>query len=217
VYEAIIFDLDGTLLDTLEDLATSMNTVLAEMDLPVHDVDAYRRFIGDGLTMLARRVLPSDRADDDALVDRCVVRMNDVYAANWCVATRPYPGIADMLDRLTELGVRMAVLSNKPHAMTRTLVAALLGDWVFERVEGARPGVARKPDPGMALDVAASLGTAPKAVVYLGDTDTDMRTAVGAEMHAIGALWGFRGAEELTSAGAASIAAAPCDVIALFR
>jgi phosphoglycolate phosphatase len=142
--------------------------------------------------------------------------MAEIYAERCAHSTAPYPGIMELLERLERLDVRMAVLSNKPHEMTRRLLATFFAQVRFERVEGARAGVARKPDPRMALEIAASLEAAPERVVYVGDTDTDMRTANAAGMHAVGALWGFREAEELRAAGARTLVSRPSELLELF-
>lgn len=207
-YRAVLFDLDGTLLNTLEDLADSTNTALAALAFPPHPVDAYRTFVGDGIRNLALRALPEGQRDD-ATVERCIDLTRAEYGRRWDARTRPYPGVPEMLDALVRLGVQMAILSNKPDAATREVVAKLLPRWQFDVVRGAREGVPLKPDPDPALEVARDLGAAPADVLYLGDTNTDMQTARAAGMRAVGALWGFRTAEELQAAGARDLVARP--------
>ena len=211
-YKAVLFDLDGTLLDTLEDLADSMNVVLREMSLPEHPTEAYRYFIGDGIGMLARRVLPVD-ASDEATIERCVADMRDQYTRRWHNKTRLYDGVGEMLDGLTRRSLRMAVLSNKPHDFTQLIVAHLLGNWRFEHVWGIGRKVPRKPDPAGALRLAETMQLTPARMFYLGDTATDMKTADAAGMFALGAIWGFRTAEELNDNGAKVLLENPTDLL----
>ncbi|GAB4338642.1 MAG: HAD family hydrolase [Desulfobulbaceae bacterium] len=215
-YKAIIFDLDGTLLDTLEDLAAAGNRVLADQGLPTHPLEAYRFFVGDGLAMLIRRILPAEMRSEErmrALADA----FRKVYAAGWNVRTHPYEGVAELLDGLQERDVTMNVLSNKPHDFTEVCVREFFGGRPFAHVLGNREGVPRKPDPGGALAIAAALRLDPGEIVYLGDTATDMRTANAAGMFAVGALWGFRDVTELEESGAAMLAARPEEVLSLFE
>jgi phosphoglycolate phosphatase len=213
-FKCVMFDLDGTLLDTLADLASAMNGALASLSYPQHRTDAYRNFVGDGVDILAQRALPP-HARDQATVEQCVAGMRRIYADDWAVQTRPYDGIAELLDGLSAAGVITAVLSNKPHDMTVKVVDALLAQWSFQRVDGAKPGIARKPDPGSALASCLALGVSPAEVAYVGDTDTDMRTAVSAGMYPVGALWGFRDEEELVAAGAIATIAHPAQLLPL--
>lgn len=213
-YEGCIFDLDGTLLDSLGDLADSMNAVLAARGFPVHAPEAYRGFVGDGMPMLVQRALPP-HARDVAEQTRCIEAMAATYAERWNVCTEPYAGIAALLEELQVHNVRLAVLSNKPDPATQRVVAHYFGADVFDPVVGMRPDVPRKPDPAGAIAIAARWGVAPATILYVGDTDTDMRTAVGAGMVAVGALWGFREAEELRAHGARHLCATPADVAAL--
>ncbi len=211
---AVIFDLDGTLLDSLADIGESVNTVLTERGYPAHPLASYRSFVGDGMTMLLRRVLPEADRDDDATVAACVARLKEVYGGRSDRLTRPYDGIAELLDELEERGIAMAVLSNKPHELTVGLVERLLGGWSFEPVFGERPAVPRKPDPSAALEIAGLLGLAPADILYIGDTPTDLATARAAAMPALGAAWGFRSEAELRQAGATRIVHHPSDVLA---
>ncbi|HER62906.1 MAG TPA: HAD family hydrolase [Desulfobacteraceae bacterium] len=212
--KAVIFDLDGTLLDTLEDLADAGNRVLADSGLPVHPVAAYRYFVGDGLTALIRRILPEGMRNDEE-VRRKSMAFREIYAKNWNAKTRLYPGVDTLLNGLQEKGLPMNVLSNKPHDFTEICVREFLGGWTFAHVLGNREGLAKKPDPAGALEIAGKLGLAPSEIIYVGDTATDMKTAAAAGMYAVGALWGFRTAEELEVSGAAFLAQRPEDVLEL--
>lgn len=214
-FQAIIFDLDGTLLDTLEDLALSVNAVLKRRRFPVHPVEAYRVFVGDGIEMLVKRALPGD-GFDAGTTGGVLKAVQEEYRRRWADHTRPYPGVPALLTTLENKGIPKAIFSNKPHEFTVLTVEKLLGRWRFAAVEGARPGVPYKPDPAGVLAIAAHLNLQPREIVYLGDSSTDMLTAVAAGMYPVGAAWGFRGAAELAAAGAKQIARHPEEVAALF-
>ncbi len=213
-YPGIIFDLDGTLLDTIEDLADSMNRVLTDLGFPTHTIGAYKYFVGEGVEPLIRRALPEDQLRPE-LLDQCLGALREEYSRRWENKTRPYAGIPDLLDHLNGLGLRMAILSNKLDHFTRIMVAKLLPRWKFDPVFGARPAVPRKPDPAGALEIAQALHLAPDHFIYLGDTGIDMQTASAAGMVPVGALWGFRPADELKDQGARWLIEKPVDLIAL--
>jgi phosphoglycolate phosphatase len=214
-FQAILFDLDGTLLDTLTDIACAANAGLKELGFPAHPVESYRHFVGDGAGCLALRILPEGHQDDET-VERCREIIRDEYAKCWADNTKPYPGVPELLVELQARGVPMAVLSNKPNESTQTVVKGYFPDCHFQVVRGALPSVPIKPDPAGALLIAEELDVPPGRVVYLGDTDTDMRTAVAAGMFPAGALWGFRTAEELTANGAEILLKKPREVLKLF-
>ena len=214
--KGILFDLDGTLLDTLEDLADSVNEVLRECGFPVHPVEAFRYFVGDGASVLIERVLPEAHRDT-ATHARCLARFRGVYATRWNVKTKPYDGIIETLSEIRRQKLRMAVLSNKPHDATVQCVTELLRPVNFDAVQGQQEGVARKPDPGGALAIARSLGLAPGEFWYLGDTATDMQTASAAGMFAVGVAWGFRPREELWQNGARVILETPGELVSLLE
>lgn len=211
---AVLFDLDGTLLDTLEDLADSMNEVLRSLGHPTHPTDAYRRFVGDGVETLVERALPAPARSAEA-IDRGRRAMIEVYGRHWNEKTRPYPGVDALLDGLFARGLQVAIFSNKPHAFTRLAVDAFLGRWPFEAVRGVGPDTPKKPDPTGALAIAEALGVPPAAWLYCGDTNTDMWTATAAGMKAVGVLWGFRPAEELVDAGASLLVDRPEAILEL--
>lgn len=213
-YRAIIFDLDGTLLDTLEDLATAGNQVLAAMGQPEHPVASYRYFVGDGLQTLMTRILPEALQTPTGL-KTAMALFEEIYAETWHQRSVPYPGIVDLLDQLTAAGWPMSILSNKPHDFTLICVQRLLPDWFFEPLLGQRPGVPKKPDPAAALEIAAHLNYEPTDILYVGDTSVDMQTASAAGMDAVGVLWGFRTKEELQTAGARYLISQPGQLLPL--
>lgn len=212
----MIFDLDGTLLNTLEDIADSANIVLAERGHPVHVVEAYKYFVGDGAPTLIHRILPEQcrTGEEEAL---CLRRYREVYAVRWNLKTAPYPGILAMLRALTARGMRLGVLSNKPHDSTEECVQGFLADIEFDNVQGQTSTYPKKPDPAGAIAIARAFGITPSACLYVGDTATDMQTAVGAGMIPVGVLWGFRPAEELIANGAKRLVARPSELLSLLE
>jgi len=215
-FRAVLFDLDGTLLNTIEDLSDSMNRVLTILGFPGHPVEAYRYFVGEGMEMLVRRSLPASEMDEET-VDNCLALMRGEYDSHWHDKTRPYPGIEELLTALPHHATSLAVLSNKPHEMTVKVINHFFPKTPFAAVWGARPGMAKKPSPQGALLLAEELGLAPENFLYVGDTATDMQTARRAGMTAVGAAWGFRTVEELLGSGADCIAEQPLEIVQLLR
>lgn len=211
-YRAVVFDLDGTLLDTLADIGGSGNQVLSELGLPTHRIEDYRRFVGDGVKTLVERIVP-EAARTPELLERGVARFGEVYHERWNVETKPYAGIRTLLTDLATRGIPMAILSNKPQAFTELCVRHYLAEWQFAVVYGQREGVPRKPDPAAALDIAARLGISPGECAYVGDSSVDMQTATSAGMYAVGVAWGFRTVTELQAHGAQVILRHPCDLL----
>jgi phosphoglycolate phosphatase len=214
MFRAVIFDLDGTLLDTLEDLADSVNTVLAGHNFPIHDVESYRYFVGDGLPTFIARVLPQERRDDDTIKE-CVREFREEYGRKWNVKTKPYDGVTEMLDGLTIRHLKMAVLSNKPDDFTKKCVAELLSRWTFEIVLGHHSGIPPKPDPTGAHQIAEYLSIPPSQILYVGDSAIDMKTAIAAGMYPLGVLWGFRSREELEANGARALVERPQEILTI--
>lgn len=215
-YQAVIFDLDGTLLDTLEDLGDAVNRMLSARGLPVHLIDAYRFFVGDGVAKLIARALPEDKRDAET-VRSCLEAFRADYNRHWNVKTRLYDGVGAMLDAVTARGLKLAILSNKPHEFTEQCVMEFLSKWSFDAVIGQRDGVPFKPDPAGALEIALTLGIPPPAFFYLGDTAVDIKTAIAAGMKPVGVLWGFRPAKELRESGAQMLIEQPLEVLGLLE
>lgn len=215
-YDAVVFDLDGTLVDSIADLADAMNASLAEHGLPPRTYADCKRFVGDGALMFTERAAPR-AAHDPKLAESILEGFKKHYSACWAVKTAPYEGIAELLDALVARGLKLTVLSNKIEAFTAQMVAETLKRWTFAVVRGERVGVPRKPDPAGAIEIAQALGTLPGRCLYLGDTSTDMKTAVGAGMVPVGVLWGFREAAELTASGAVHLLKHPLDLIPILE
>jgi phosphoglycolate phosphatase len=209
---ATIFDLDGTLLDTLDDIANSANQVLATRGFPTHPNAQYRMLIGEGVVTLMRRALP-ELHRDEATVQACVVAYVQTYERSWNARTKPYAGVPEMLDALVIRGLKLAVLSNKPDHFTQQCVDELLDKWTFHVVLGASDRYPRKPDPASAIEITRRLGVLPAECLYVGDSGIDMQTACAAGMCAVGALWGFRGREELLQDGARVLIEKPSQVL----
>jgi len=212
---AILFDLDGTLLDTLTDLADAANRVLAAAGLPTHDENAYRRFIGDGSRLLITRALPEDHRDPST-VDAFLKRFKADYGAHWKSATRPYPGIRALLGDISDRDIPKAVVTNKPQRFAERCLEHFFPNTTFRIIRGQEGRRPLKPDPAPALDVAAVLQVPPEACLLLGDSGVDMQTAQAAGMLPVGAAWGFRPEAELTAAGAVRIVRHPWDVLDYF-
>jgi phosphoglycolate phosphatase len=213
-FDAAIFDLDGTLADTLEDLADATNRLLSAERLPAHDYAWYRRAIGNGVRQLITSAVPAEKQTEET-ISTYVGRMMADYDQHCLVRTRLYDGIAEALSALRADGVRLAVNSNKPDEPTRRIVEALIAPGTFEAVVGARPDVPLKPDPAAALQISERLGIAPSRTAYIGDSRVDMLTATAAGMVAVGVSWGFRTKAELVENGAAAVLDHPRELLAL--
>ena len=213
-FQAVLFDLDGTLLNTLDDIADSANRALHMHHFPTHDTDDYRLFIGDGIEMLFARAIPH-RFCNEATVRTCAASFRTIYREHWHDRSRPYTGILDLLDALTERHLKLAVLSNKPHEFTGQCVTKLLPNWLFSVVLGHSNEMPPKPDPAGANRIASRLGAKPETILFLGDSGVDMRTAADSGMWPVGALWGFRSAAELQENGAKALITHPMDLLSL--
>ncbi len=211
-FKAAVFDLDGTLLDSLHDIANSMNAALRRKGYPEHPILDYKYHVGDGMAILARRVLPKNKCDDAGIAE-LVGLMREEYATRWANETRPYAGIPELLDELVRRGVKLAVVSNKPNDFSQQVTAKLLPRWTFDPVIGSRHGIPNKPDPAGAIEAAAAMKLPASKCVFLGDTYADMRAAVGAGMQPVGVLWGFREAQELLDNGAKILLKHPLELI----
>jgi phosphoglycolate phosphatase len=210
-YRAAIFDLDGTLVDSLRDLADTANQILAEFGYPIHPVDAYRYFVGDGLQTLIERISPAGLTEREH--EDCLQRFKEIYTLNWRRNSCPYPGIHAMLAGLKNAGLSLAVLSNKPHSFTLEFVDYFFPGGIFPIVFGQRPEVEKKPSPAGALEIARMMAVAPSECLYIGDTAVDMQTGKSAGMFTVGVLWGFRERQELLDHRADKIVHHPMEIV----
>ena len=207
---AVFFDLDGTLLDSVQDLADATNSALRAFDLPEHPVHAYNYFVGDGFEMLIQRAAPEDAEPE--LRQRVMQQAREAYRQNWANTSTPYEGIPKMLERLQERAIPLAVLSNKPHEFTLLTMQHFFPSVRFARIQGSPPGLRAKPDPALALEMLRALGLDAHDVLFMGDTSVDMLTAVNAGMFPVGVLWGFRPEEELRQHGARLVLSKPAEL-----
>ena len=210
----VIFDLDGTLLNTIGDLAVSCNAVLAMRGLPQHSYEDYCGFVGNGIMRLVERALPEPLRTEFTV---SAVRRDfiDYYTANIDTYTTPYDGIPALVESLVQRGVALAVASNKFQAGTEKLIARFFPDVKFAAVLGQRPDVPLKPDPAVVNEIVELTGTAREDILYVGDSAVDMQTARAAGVRAVGCSWGFRSREELESEAPAAIIDRPEELLTL--
>ncbi len=212
--KAIIFDLDGTLLNSIEDLADSMNKVLEKYNFPIHDIHDYEMFIGNGILNLVKNALPESYRNEKSCM-KYFYEMFAVYEQNCTNKTVPYDGINDLLNNLTTRNIKIAILSNKAEKLTKKATKELLFDHRFDFVEGMTIEEHKKPNPTKALNISNNMGIGPKEIMFVGDSGIDMETATNAGMLGVGVLWGFRSKDELISAGAKHIISNPQELLLL--
>lgn len=213
-YKAVLFDLDGTLVDSIGDLTYCANFVLEKNQLPTHSLETIKSFVGEGVRLLVKRFLPESH-QDDATVDQILEEFRECYSKNYANQTAPYNGIKEMLEGVAKKGYKLAVFSNKPHDLTEGCVKELLGEWQFDFVLGSTEEIPRKPDPAGALHVAKQMGVQPQECAFLGDSSTDMITATRAGMFPIGALWGYRSKKVLEENGAKALIENPQEILSI--
>lgn len=199
-----IFDLDGTLLDTVADLANATNQALAKCGYPTHPIEAYYQFVGNGINKLFARALPKEACTEENIL-RIRSLFIPYYNEHNADASRPYPGIVSLLHQLQREGIKIAVASNKYQQATEKLVRHFFPDICFAAVYGQRDGIPIKPDPTIVNDILHATGISPVDTIYIGDSGVDMQTALNAGVDSIGVTWGFRGEEELRQFGASHI------------
>jgi len=209
----VVFDLDGTLIDSIGDLADAMNAVLESLGYLAHPRDNYRFLVGDGIEILVRRSLPPEVVDETNIPD-VVGLMRQEYSTRWTATTRPFPEIPELLVQLHALNTCTAVLSNKPDFATREIVGELFADNRFAIVRGALEDVPLKPDPSSVLGIISELGQSPQQSIFVGDTAVDIATGVNAGMRSVGVTWGFREAHVLVDAGANHVINHPLELLA---
>jgi len=211
IYKAVIFDLDGTLLDTLQDLGDSVNRVLEMYNFPLHTLEEYRLIIGNGAKNLIETSFPKDTSPE--LIDEALSNFKNTYRDHFIDKTRPYEGICDMLTELYKCGIKISVCSNKHNDAVITLVNLLMPKDIFVCIHGERAGIPRKPDPTSAFDIAREMGVSTQETVYVGDSMVDMQTGKNAGMLPVGVLWGFRSKKELMDHGAVVLLSNPSELM----
>jgi len=208
----MIFDLDGTLVDTLEDLTRAMNVALASCSLPRRTAEECRMMIGNALPMFARRAAGPGNGHLAAAI---AGHMRSYYHDNCLNQTALYDGMADVIGDLRRRGICLAVLTNKDQDAAIKIVEHFFGVGVFEHIVGAGDGARIKPDPAAALDIVARMSLSPNVVLFVGDSDVDMQTAAAAGIRSVGVTWGFRGRDELAAARADIIIDSPAEILDL--
>ncbi len=209
-YEGIIFDLDGTLLDTLTDLGGSVNEVLADFNFPTHEIESYKQKIGRGFKDLIKRSMPDGTSE--SIIEEGLKLFLNYYDKNYLKTTIPYPGITNLLESLNNK-IIMAVNSNKRDDYTKNLISIHFPNISFIECIGERSGFPKKPDPTSGLQIIEKMNLDLSKIVYIGDSNTDMKTAINLGIDSIGCIWGFREKDELISCGATYIASKPSDIL----
>ena len=199
-YKAVIFDMDGTLLYTLGDIALAVNTALNEFDMPSHLEESYKKFVGHGLKETLKRACTGECPDD--ILDKAYLRVIEEYSNNSVVTTRPYADIPLLLNELTKCGIKLAVLSNKEDSLVKHISGKLLSDWDFTTVQGILPDVPKKPDPFVVHQILKDMNVSHEEALFVGDSGVDMKTAVNSGLMGVGVTWGYRDIFELTESGA---------------
>lgn len=214
MYKLAIFDLDGTLINSIYDLADAVNKALEERAYPAHPTESYYYFVGNGAMKLCERALPEDKRSKEEII-ALNKRFSEIYNEICLNKTRPYEGIPEVIDRLVKAGVRCVVASNKPDSFSGHIVDVLFGPETFDLVMGKRDGVPVKPQPDIVYNIAAELGMTLDDAVFIGDSCVDVQTAKNAGIPCIGCVWGFRGEKELRESGCDLIAREPNDLFGL--
>lgn len=215
-YKAVMFDLDGTLLDTIDDLADSMNIVLQRYGFPSYNVNDYCNFIGSGLKHLVNMSLP-EAVRNEANINKFTEELNDEYRRLWDNKTKIYEGVEELLNELEEKSITKVILSNKPDEFVQVICKKYFSKWDFKYISGSFSDKPRKPNPKMAIEITRKLDIKPEHFVYMGDSGIDMKTANAAGMYAVGCLWGFREADELLKYGAKKLISSPYELLNCFK
>lgn len=206
MFKCVIFDLDGTLLNTLEDLANAGNYALTAMGFPQHETEKYKYFVGNGIPKLIMRIVPDGCGDEDR--EKVHNLFSEYYGSHCRDKTKPYEGVVSLLQKLKNDGIKTAVATNKDHSFSVELINDFFGDTV-DLVVGRKDGFPKKPDPYAVNYIMDKLGVQKCDVLYVGDSNVDMQTAINAGVCSCGVLWGFRTEKELTESGASHLAASP--------
>jgi len=210
-YKGIIFDLDGTLVNSLEDISDAMNTVLTGLNYPTHTYDTYQYFIGSGLRNLVSKALPASNNSDEQ-IEICFDCMINEYREVCTIKTKPYEGIIELLDLLTSQNIKLAVFSNKADELTKKIASEIFPHY-FNAAVGLSTEALKKPNPSEALAIAEKWDLKPEEILFVGDSDIDMQTAVNANMFPVGVTWGYRTEAELRASGAKVTIDHPSDLI----
>ncbi len=214
--KAVIYDLDGTLLDTLSTIAGYANTAMRKFGLCEFETECFKTFVGNGAKVLIKRVLEASGADVEKYFDKVYTYYNEIYNSDPISITKPYDGIVELINSVKALGIKQAVLSNKPDYATKGVAKRFFGD-IFDEVYGGREGVELKPHPAALLSLLDELKIKPEECIFVGDTYVDIRTGKSAGAQTIGVLWGFRDREELSGEGADYIVEDPEEILDIIK
>ncbi|SHL47532.1 HAD family hydrolase [Flavobacterium saccharophilum] len=210
-YKGIIFDLDGTLVNSLEDISDAMNTVLTNLNYPTHTYDAYQYFIGSGLRNLVSKALPASNNSENE-IEVCFENMIAEYREICTLKTKPYAGIVELLDNLVSRDIKLAVFSNKADELTKKIASEIFPNY-FNTAVGLSSETLKKPNPFEALEISKNWNLKTEEIIFIGDSDIDMLTATNANMFPLGVSWGYRTEDELLASGAKLVINTPSDLI----
>ncbi|MDR7369461.1 HAD family hydrolase [Flavobacterium aquidurense] len=210
-YKGIIFDLDGTLVNSLEDISDAMNNVLTNLNYPTHTYDAYQYFIGSGLRNLVSKALPVSNNSEDE-IEVCFQNMIAEYREICTLKTKPYAGIVELLDNLVSRDIKLAVFSNKADELTKKIASEIFPDY-FNTAVGLSTEALKKPNPFEAIEISKNWNLKTEEIIFIGDSDIDMLTATNANMFPLGVSWGYRTEDELIASGAKLVINTPLDLI----
>ncbi len=210
-YKGIIFDLDGTLVNSLEDISDAMNNVLTNLNYPTHTYDAYQYFIGSGLRNLVSKALPASNNSENE-IEVCFENMIAEYREICTLKTKPYAGIVELLDNLVSRDIKLAVFSNKADELTKKIASEIFPDY-FNTAVGLSTEALKKPNPFEAIEISKNWNLKTEEIIFIGDSDIDMLTATNANMFPLGVSWGYRTEEELIASGAKLVINTPSDLI----
>ncbi|MCD7848236.1 MAG: HAD-IA family hydrolase [Oscillospiraceae bacterium] len=215
--KSIIFDLDGTLVDTAEDLGDSVSAALTELGLPVHTTEEYISYVGNGTLMLVKRSLPENLRDDEELLNKAHELFCDYYSKHYLDKSRVYDGISDVVKALKDSGIKLYVLTNKPYQFASKIIEECFPTGTFELVAGSGQGFPRKPDPSYENHLIELSGTDKSETIHIGDSGTDIETAHNAGIKCIACTWGFRSRESLIVAGGDFIVDKPVEILDVMK
>lgn len=214
-FKGIIFDLDGTLVNSLEDISDAMNLVLTGLNYPTHTYNDYQYFIGSGLRNLVSKALPTSN-NSESQIETCFESMVTEYRETCTLKTKPYEGIIELLDDLAFRNIKLAVFSNKADELTKKITAEIFPDY-FDASVGLSVESLKKPNPFEAVAISKNWNLKPEEIIFVGDSDIDMQTAVNANMFALGVTWGYRTEEELKESGAKVVINNPLELIQVLK
>lgn len=213
--KAVIFDLDGTLIDSYKDIALHMNDALKELKLPTNKLEAYSKLLGDGALYLAQNAVPKNSSKE--LIEAVLAKYQELYAKEIYSFTKPYEGVYKLLEELQKQNFGLAILSNKPHFFTQKYAKMFFSQFNFSQVVGQKEDSYKKPNPQAALEIASYFNLDTKDIFFVGDTPTDIKTAINANMQSIGVLWGFRTKKDLLDAKADYLVNSPLDILSIIK